>query len=592
MKKMFILTFLVTIFIFVTSISGLSGTITYTYDDAGRLIKVDYGDGKSISYTYDNNGNLLERETKGVNNPPTISSFSANSTSGHAPLSVTFTCNASDSDGSIASYKWDFNGDGNVDKETTENTTTYTYQNTGTYKAKVTVVDNEGAQTTSNELTITVTSVGPTISVTPTSIDFGSVLIKEYSKTKQITIKNVGEADLEVTNIYLSGKDKDDFSLSDTDNCSTIEPGKSCTFSVTFSPKEEGEKNASVEINSNDENHPTTTVSLKGKGVLSSSPIIDSFEADKTVGEAPLKVTFTCNAQDPDGTISEYEWDYGDGSDTEKTKDGKIEKTYDKAGIYKAKVTVSDDDGNKTSKELVIVVYPKGGSGTTTKDPTNNDATFALTVDNGNIKSLKIESPSDKEIGDPSDKKGTPKKIIEFSIGDVTTDTIKVTMGPTSIDNKTILYKFVGDTWTNLSENSTEFGLNVDKERGIFSFQIIDNGKLDADDNIGSVSDPFVIAEKKSSGGGGEAGCFIATAAYGTPMAKEVRYLCAFRDKYLLKNKVGKKFVELYYRYSPTIAKYIRDKERLKAFIRVSLKPFVWLSKELVGEFRGKKDKR
>jgi len=38
-----------------------SGTITYTYDDAGRLIKVDYGDGKTIEYTYDNAGNLLQR---------------------------------------------------------------------------------------------------------------------------------------------------------------------------------------------------------------------------------------------------------------------------------------------------------------------------------------------------------------------------------------------------------------------------------------------------------------------------------------------------------------------------------------------------
>ncbi|MCX8068993.1 MAG: RHS repeat protein [Thermodesulfovibrionales bacterium] len=39
----------------------LAGNITYTYDNAGRLIKVDYGGGKTITYEYDNAGNLIKR---------------------------------------------------------------------------------------------------------------------------------------------------------------------------------------------------------------------------------------------------------------------------------------------------------------------------------------------------------------------------------------------------------------------------------------------------------------------------------------------------------------------------------------------------
>ena len=38
-------------------------TATYTYDDAGRLVSVDYGAGKTIYYIYDNAGNLLRRCT-------------------------------------------------------------------------------------------------------------------------------------------------------------------------------------------------------------------------------------------------------------------------------------------------------------------------------------------------------------------------------------------------------------------------------------------------------------------------------------------------------------------------------------------------
>jgi YD repeat-containing protein len=38
-------------------------TVKYSYDDAGRLAAVDYGNGKTITYVYDNAGNLLNRTT-------------------------------------------------------------------------------------------------------------------------------------------------------------------------------------------------------------------------------------------------------------------------------------------------------------------------------------------------------------------------------------------------------------------------------------------------------------------------------------------------------------------------------------------------
>jgi len=39
--------------------SAQASTIRYTYDDAGRLTQVDYGNGVRITYTYDQAGNLL-----------------------------------------------------------------------------------------------------------------------------------------------------------------------------------------------------------------------------------------------------------------------------------------------------------------------------------------------------------------------------------------------------------------------------------------------------------------------------------------------------------------------------------------------------
>jgi hypothetical protein len=73
-------------------------------------------------------------------------------------------------------------------------------------------------------------------------------------------------------------------------------------------------------------------------------------------------------------------------------------------------------------------------------------------------------------------------------------------------------------------------------------------------------------------------GCFIATAAYGTPMAGEIQILRDFRDGYLLTNPVGSTLVDLYYRVSPPIAEFITEHPGLKPIVRGGLAPAVAMS--------------
>jgi hypothetical protein len=73
-------------------------------------------------------------------------------------------------------------------------------------------------------------------------------------------------------------------------------------------------------------------------------------------------------------------------------------------------------------------------------------------------------------------------------------------------------------------------------------------------------------------------GCFVATAAYGTPAAEQIDVLREFRDVALLKSKVGSHFVALYYRLSPPVAGFIAGHEVVRTLVRELLvDPIVWL---------------
>ena len=78
------------------------------------------------------------------------------------------------------------------------------------------------------------------------------------------------------------------------------------------------------------------------------------FKADKTKGSIPLAVSFNgSQSSDPDGDPITYELEVAGQKLT--STDGNFSYNFDKAGIYRPKLTVTDKSGSKSSSEITIL---------------------------------------------------------------------------------------------------------------------------------------------------------------------------------------------------------------------------------------------
>ena len=86
-------------------------------------------------------------------------------------------------------------------------------------------------------------------------------------------------------------------------------------------------------------------------------PVITSFSATPKAGNPPLTVTFNCSASDPDGSTSQYRWDFGDG-ENDTTTIRTTAHTYPDLGTFNAKVTIVDDDGCRSFETTAPTALP------------------------------------------------------------------------------------------------------------------------------------------------------------------------------------------------------------------------------------------
>jgi hypothetical protein len=135
---------------------------------------------------------------------------------------------------------------------------------TGPKPAELTIFSNDPDQP-ATIVSLRGISVTPDITVTPTAVNFGNVVLGD-TLFSEVIITNFGTADLVVDAITLSGNDASNFSI--TPNLPIILTRfESDTVAVAFTPVSDGLKSAQLNIFSNDPDENPVTVSLSGTGI-------------------------------------------------------------------------------------------------------------------------------------------------------------------------------------------------------------------------------------------------------------------------------------------------------------------------------------
>ncbi|AKB55149.1 Chitin binding protein [Methanosarcina barkeri MS] len=287
--------------------------------------------GDITTYATDANVCIKAFTTTGSTSP--VADFSANPTSGNAPLKVTF---ADKSTGSPTSWKWDF-GDGS--KSYVQNPT-HKYSKAGVYTVSLTAKNTKGSNTVTKKGYIKVVtkpvaafSASPTSGKTPLKVTFTD----KSTGTPTSWFWNFGDG----SKSYLQNP--------------THKYSKAGTYTVSLIVK-----------NAAGRNSVTKTKYIK----VITKPVA-AFSASPTSGKTPLKVTFTDKST---GTPAAWKWDFGDGS---KSYHQNPVHKYSKAGTYTVSLTVKNAAGrNSVTKTKYIKVVTKpvaafSASPTSGKSPLN-----------------------------------------------------------------------------------------------------------------------------------------------------------------------------------------------------------------------------
>jgi PKD repeat protein len=348
-----------------------------------QLYEWDFGDGESVikfdnspfTFDYRRTGsftptlsvkdNLARISSKffgptinvnGVSNSPPSPSFKWAQTSFFPTLKVQFTDTSSDDEGPLVAWNWNFGDNQTADVQNPE----HIYADPGKYRVVLTVTDSGGLQV-SGTIEITVAPPGNN----PPIANFN------YSQQNRKLVIDFTDTSADTDGTIVSWNwDFDDNSTS------TIQNPSHTYFSA-------GRYLVTLRVSDNAGKLALITKEVIVNPLVNQAPIISNITGNQTSFK-PLVVKFTEISSDPDGFITQWDWNFGD-RNTFSTTDPTLKNptnTYLFPGIYTVSLTVTDDglpDGTNKKTATTSIRF------TVAPPPANEPPVALFTVDSNNV---------------------------------------------------------------------------------------------------------------------------------------------------------------------------------------------------------------
>jgi PKD repeat protein len=295
----------------------------------------------------DSENNRIQKWVGAANTPP-VAVLTVTPDSGPAPLEVQLDGSGSydpDPAGNLTDYTWDF-GDGSPTQSGFVAGMPFTYAQPGSYTVSLTVTDVDGSTDTATQI-VTVTE--------PPNQPPNAFIYDSYPSSV-----TVGEEVL--FNFY--GNDLDGPVTLELDFGDGSAPfiGDESSGDATHTYTEPGSYTPVLTVTDN----VGSVTSFTGPHAVdviggNEPPTLGTLEADPPVGSVPHEVVASVTgASDPDGSVVEYRFDWGDGTSTTST-DGVSSHTYRTVGDYFVTATVVDNGGGVTVSDPLDVISMEAG---------------------------------------------------------------------------------------------------------------------------------------------------------------------------------------------------------------------------------------
>ena len=170
---------------------------------------------------------------------------------------------------------------------------TFTPSTTSAESATLNIADSDASSPQTVTLTGTGTAPPPGVTLTPSSLNLGTLTVGTLSSAQTVTLSNNSAVAVTITSpgITITGANAADFS--DTTTCpavgSTLAAGTTCTISISFKPSVASAESATLSVTDSDASSPQTAM-LSGTGT---APVGSVTVAPTTIAFGTLNINST-----------------------------------------------------------------------------------------------------------------------------------------------------------------------------------------------------------------------------------------------------------------------------------------------------------